>query len=52
MLVAPGSVWVDLVQQLLWGDEVIQKEKELVRKKISVPVLGLLKRSRYKTQLW
>lgn len=49
-LMAPWSIWVDPVQRLLWGDEVIQKEKELMRKKISIPTLELLKRSQY--QIW
>lgn len=50
--VAPGPVWVDLVQSLLWGDEVTHKEKELTRKKISILALELLKHGQDKMWLW
>lgn len=44
----PGSIWVNTVQQLLWGDEVSQKEKEITRKKFPFRLLNYLSTVRTK----
>lgn len=45
-----GLWWWTPGQWLLWGDEVIQEEKELTGKKISTPALELLMYGRDKMQ--